>query len=121
MQTVTSAKVSPGPERLLSEGGLLPPLGLSPGQYYVYLGEGRPQRANVNPQQEPGGSAALEEPLEMFGITRMESASPATPVPGPESSLLEGRPRLPVDLSTVRQFMAFRESRADANELRLWV
>lgn len=39
MQPPSSAKAPSGPDRLLPEGGRLPPLGLAPGRHHVYLGK----------------------------------------------------------------------------------
>lgn len=97
-----------GPESLPSEGRQLPRPGLSLGQHYVHAGEGRPlppKDANVNSQQEPRVSAALEEPLRMVEIPRLESVLSAIPNSHPERLLPEERQLSPTDLSTVRRIV----------------
>lgn len=95
MHPASSVKVPPGPEHSPPKGGRIPPPGLSRGQHYVYPGEGWSPHASVNPQQEPGGLTALEEPLGMLEIIRLESASFTIVPPRPS----------PLDLSMGRQFM----------------
>ena len=80
VQPASSAKPPPGPERFPPEKVRLPPLGLSSGRHHVHPEEGRPPHASGNPQQEPGERATVEEPSGMLGITRVQSASSATPL-----------------------------------------